>query len=62
MFLYKVPGFTFTELYNMPVHLRRYYLKEYKEWKKTENEEAQNASDQQQQAYDHYKLGQQNSE
>ena len=58
MLLYKVPGFTHSDLYNMPIHLRTFYLKEYNEWKKAENESAeqqQNPQQSQEQAYEQYK-------
>jgi len=63
MLCYRVPGFTHTEVYNFPIHLRRFYIEEYTEWKKAENASADaNASDQQQQAHDAYVMGQQNPE
>ena len=54
--MYKVPGFSHTEIYNMPIHLRSFYLKEYQEWKKAENETAssQTAEQGQEQAYQQY--------
>ena len=60
MLLYKAPGFTHTELYNMPVHLRSFYIKQYKEWKEAENETAQNADQAQDQAYQQYQNTHQN--
>ena len=54
MLLYKVPGFTYDELYTMPIHLRTFYFKEYKEWKKAENQTAENADQGQEQAYQQY--------
>ena len=47
----------------MPIHMRKFYIEEYKQWKKAEMDNAQgNADDQQQQAHDAYKMGQQNSD
>ena len=57
MLLYQVKGFTHKELYNMPLYLRKFYIKEYKEWKKAENENAkseQNSEQAQDQAYQQY--------
>ena len=64
LLLYKVPGFTHDDLYNMPIWLRIYYLKEYKEWKKAENENAsgQESADQgQEAAYQQYLKTRQNN-
>ena len=58
---YKVPGFTHKDIYNMPIHLRAFYLKEYKEWKKAENDaDKQTGEQSQQQAYDQYQQTQKN--
>ena len=59
MLIYQVKGFTHKELYNMPIYLRKFYIKEYKEWRKAENENAQQSGDQnseqaQDQAYQQY--------
>ena len=57
MLLFQVKGFTHKELYNMPIHLRNFYLKEYREWRKAENENAkqeQNSDQAQDQAYQQY--------
>ena len=48
-------GFDFDTLYNLPVHMRNFYLKEYTEWKKAENEQADNESEAQNAAYERYK-------
>jgi len=61
MLLYKCPGFTHHDLYTMPVHLRSFYIKEYGEWKKAENENEQNAQQGQEEAYQQYVNTQQNS-
>ena len=45
----------FSTLYSMPIHLRNYYLTEYTEWKKAENDEADKSEKQQDQAYERYK-------
>ena len=58
--MYKVPGLTFTDIYNLPIHLRSYYLKEYREWREAENETADSSEQQQEQAYQHYKNTHQN--
>ncbi len=55
LLLYKVPGMTWTDVYNMPIHLRTFYVKEYKEWKEAENETAQTSDQAQDQAYQQYK-------
>ena len=34
-----MPGFTFNDVYYMPVHLRNFYFREYVELKKKENDE-----------------------
>jgi len=62
MLCYKVPGFSHTEVYNMPCHLRSYYIKEYTEWRKAENETAENAQQGQEAAYQQYVNTQQNPE
>ena len=56
MLLYKAPGFTHTELYNMPIYLRRFYTEQYKEWREAENETSEQSAEQgQDQAYQQYK-------
>ena len=60
MMVYKIPGFTHTELYNLPIYLRNFYLKEYKDWKAAENKTAENADQAQDQAYQQYQNTHQN--
>ena len=62
MLLYKAHGFTHTELYNMPVYLRRFYTEQYKEWREAENENSETAEQGQDQAYQQYKNTHQNPE
>ena len=38
----------------MPIWLRSFYLKEYREWKKAENENSQSADQGQEEAYQQY--------
>jgi|TARA_B110000285_G_scaffold145879_1_gene162867 hypothetical protein len=33
-----MPGFTFNDVYTMPVHLKNFYLREFMKFKKTEQE------------------------
>ena len=55
--------FSWTEMYAMPVFMRRFYIEQYREWRKAENEAHQQDSEQQQQqAHEAYRMGQQNSE
>ena len=35
-FIYGTPGFTFSDVYNMPVHLKNFYLREFMDFKKKE--------------------------
>ena len=35
-FIYGTPGFTFSDVYNMPVHLKNFYLREFMDLKKKE--------------------------
>ena len=50
-------------MYAMPVFMRRFYIEQYREWRKAENEAHQQDSEQQQQqAHEAYRMGQQNSE
>ena len=37
-FIYGTPGFTFSDVYNMPVHLKNFYLREFMDFKKKEKE------------------------
>ena len=34
-----MPGFTFSDVYNMPVHLKNFYLREFMDLKKKERNE-----------------------
>ena len=38
----------------MPIHLRTFYVKEYKEWRDAENETAESSDKAQDQAYQQY--------
>ena len=38
-FIYATPGFTFSDVYYMPVHLKNFYLRELMELKKKEKQE-----------------------
>ena len=60
MLMYKVPGLTHEALYNMPIWLRTFYLKEYKEWKEAENKTAETSDQAQEQAYQQYQNTHQN--
>ena len=37
-FIYGTPGFTFNDVYHMPVHLKNFYLREFMDLKKKEKE------------------------
>jgi hypothetical protein len=37
--VYGAPGFTFDDVYNMPVHLKNFYLREFVDLRKKENDE-----------------------
>ena len=47
-FIYGTPGFTFSDVYNMPVHLKNFYLREFMDLKKKEKEQIDNAPPKQQ--------------
>ena len=47
-FIYGTPGFTFSDVYNMPVHLKNFYLREFMDFKKKEKEQIDNALPKQQ--------------
>ena len=38
-FVYGTPGYTFNDVYTMPIHLRNFYFREYTDLKKKENDE-----------------------
>jgi hypothetical protein len=38
-----MPGFTFSDVYHMPVHLRNFYFRQYTELKKKEDEQINKA-------------------
>ena len=38
-----MPGFTFSDVYHMPVHLRNFYFRQYTELKKKEKEQIDNS-------------------
>ena len=42
-FIYGTPGFTFSDVYNMPVHLKNFYLREFMDFKKKEKEKIDKA-------------------
>ncbi len=42
-FIYGTPGFTFSDVYNMPVHLKNFYLREFMDLKKKEKEQIDKA-------------------
>ena len=46
--MYGVPGFTFGDVYDMPVHLKNFYLREFMSLKKKEKEQMDNAQSKQQ--------------
>ena len=43
-----MPGFTFDDVYHMPVHLRNFYFRQYTELKKKEKEQVDVAQTKQQ--------------
>tara|TARA_R110002074_G_scaffold296535_1_gene468091 strand:+ start:42 stop:308 length:267 start_codon:yes stop_codon:yes gene_type:complete len=45
-FIYGVPGFTFSDVYHMPVHLKNFYLREFMDLKKKEKEQADSSQQQ----------------
>jgi len=47
-FIYGTPGFTFSDVYNMPVHLKNFYLREFMDFKKKEKEKIDAAQPKQQ--------------
>ena len=47
-FIYGTPGFTFSDVYNMPVHLKNFYLREFMDFKKKEKEKIEAAQPKQQ--------------
>jgi hypothetical protein len=47
-FIYGTPGFTFSDVYDMPVHLKNFYLREFMDLKKKEKEKIDNAQPKQQ--------------
>ena len=38
-----MPGFTFSDVYHMPVHLKNFYLREFMDLKKKEKEQIDNS-------------------
>ena len=38
-FIYGTPGFTFNDVYHMPVHLKNFYIREFMALKKKEKEQ-----------------------
>ncbi len=60
MLMYKVPGLTHQDLYNMPIYLRTFYMKEYREWREAEMETADSSKQGQEQAYQQYQNTHQN--
>jgi hypothetical protein len=47
-FIYGTPGFTFNDVYTMPVHLKNFYLREFMGLKKKEKEQMDAAQPKQQ--------------
>ena len=47
-FIYGTPGFTFSDVYDMPVHLKNFYLREFMDLKKKEKEQIDSANQKQQ--------------
>ena len=43
-FIYSAPGFTFGDMYNMPVHLKNFYLREFMDFKKKEKDHIDKAN------------------
>ena len=43
-----MPGFTFNDVYTMPVHLKNFYLREFMKFKKIEKDKMDNAQPKQQ--------------
>ena len=43
-FIYGTPGFTFSDVYNMPVHLKNFYLREFMDLKKKEKDQIDKAN------------------
>ena len=43
-----MPGFTFYDVYTMPVHLKNFYLREFMKFKKIEKDKMDNAQPKQQ--------------
>jgi len=39
-----VPGFTFADVYNMPIHLKNFYIREFVNLKKREKEQIDKAN------------------
>ena len=46
--IYGMPGFTFNDVYTMPIHLKNFYLREFMKFKKIEKEKMDNAKPKQQ--------------
>ena len=44
-FIYGTPGFTFSDVYNMPVHLKNFYLREFMDLKKKEKAQIDKAQE-----------------
>ena len=42
-FIYGTPGFNFSDVYDMPVHLKNFYLREFMDLKKKEKEQMDEA-------------------
>ena len=46
-FVYAAPGFTFDNIYNMPVHLRNFYFRQFTEMRKQEQDQIDKANQKQ---------------
>ena len=45
-FIYGVPGYTYNDVYTMPVHIRNFYFREFMDLKKKEKQEHEKATQQ----------------
>ena len=43
-FIYGTPGFNFSDVYDMPVHLKNFYLREFMDLKKKEKDQIDKAN------------------
>ena len=47
-FIYGTPGFSFGDVYDMPVHLKNFYIREFMDFKKKEKEQIDQSNQKQQ--------------